>query len=103
MKFRSKFATSALPCAFLGGTWSAWSQQKPQWMPGQVGLNAGILPFSRGYLVMLERAEKTKTGDQISLPLGYVCWGLHLQTVSESIRQDMALAQDLLCLVIRGD
>jgi hypothetical protein len=29
---------------------------------------------------MLERAEKPKSGDQISLPLGYVCWGLQMQT-----------------------
>ena len=44
MSFRIKFATSVLACAFLGGASSAWSQQKPQWMPGQYGLNAGIQP-----------------------------------------------------------
>lgn len=44
MSVRIKFATSVLACVLLGGASSAWSQQKPQWMPGQVGLNAGILP-----------------------------------------------------------
>jgi len=39
-----KFAITVLACVFLGGASSAWSQQKPQWIPGQVGLNAGILP-----------------------------------------------------------
>ena len=29
---------------------------------------------------MSERAEKPKTGDQISLPFGYVCWGLQMPT-----------------------
>src|SRR5215471_20689835 len=39
-----KFAITVLACVFLGGASSAWSQQKPQWVPGQIGLNAGILP-----------------------------------------------------------
>jgi hypothetical protein len=29
---------------------------------------------------MLERAKKPKADGQISLTLGYVCWGLQLQT-----------------------
>jgi len=29
---------------------------------------------------MSERAENPKTGDQISLWLGYVCWGPQMQT-----------------------
>jgi len=41
---RIRFATSILACLFLVGASSALAQQKPQWMPGQVGLNAGILP-----------------------------------------------------------
>ena len=44
MNFRMKFESSVLACVLLGGASSAWSQQKPQWVPGQVGLNAGILP-----------------------------------------------------------
>ena len=37
-------ATSILACLFLVGASSSLAQPKPQWMPGQVGLNAGILP-----------------------------------------------------------
>jgi hypothetical protein len=29
---------------------------------------------------VLQRAEKPKAADQISLPLGYVCWGPQMQT-----------------------
>ncbi|MGB7435660.1 MAG: transporter [Candidatus Acidiferrum sp.] len=39
-----KFGISVLACIFLTGASSALAQLKPQWMPGQVGLNAGILP-----------------------------------------------------------
>lgn len=48
-----KSATSSHAClvlictlalAFLGGRRPIVAQQKPQWMPGQEGLNAGILP-----------------------------------------------------------
>src|SRR5277367_284760 len=28
----------------LGGASSAWAQQKGQWVPGQFGLNAGVIP-----------------------------------------------------------
>src|SRR6202142_4730875 len=41
---RIRFAASILACIFLVGASSAVAQQKPQWMPGQIGLNAGILP-----------------------------------------------------------
>jgi hypothetical protein len=41
---RLGFATSIVAWLFLVGASCALSQQKPQWMPGQVGLNAGILP-----------------------------------------------------------
>jgi len=44
VNFRINFAASILACIFLGGASSALAQLKPQWMPGQVGLNAGILP-----------------------------------------------------------
>ncbi len=39
-----KFVTALLACTFLGSFSSTFAQQKPQWMPGQMGLNAGILP-----------------------------------------------------------
>jgi hypothetical protein len=44
MNLSMKIATSILACLF-GGIFSlTLAQQKPQWMPGQIGLNAGILP-----------------------------------------------------------
>jgi hypothetical protein len=41
---RSKFACKSVALVFLIAASSLSAQQKPQWMPGQVGLNAGILP-----------------------------------------------------------
>jgi len=39
-----KFAIWLVGCLLLNSASSALAQQKPQWMPGQYGLNAGILP-----------------------------------------------------------
>ena len=39
-----RFASSILTVVLLTSAWPAQGQQKPQWMPGQVGLNAGIIP-----------------------------------------------------------
>jgi hypothetical protein len=44
MNIRFRLAACILVCIFLTGASSALAQQKPQWMPGQYGLNAGILP-----------------------------------------------------------
>ena len=44
MRFQIKFVTALLAWIVLGSLCSTFAQQKPQWMPGQVGLNAGILP-----------------------------------------------------------
>jgi hypothetical protein len=44
MRFRSKVETAVLACIFLGGASSALAQQKGQWVPGQFGLNAGVIP-----------------------------------------------------------
>jgi hypothetical protein len=41
---RSTFASNAVAFLVLIAASSLSAQQKPQWMPGQVGLNAGILP-----------------------------------------------------------
>ena len=35
---------SALMMLFMGIAGALSAQQKPQWLPGQVGLNAGVLP-----------------------------------------------------------
>ena len=39
-----RFEIVFLACIFVGGASPARAQLKPQWMPGQIGLNAGILP-----------------------------------------------------------
>lgn len=44
MSFRIKCATSILACIVLGSAPPAWAQQKGQWVPGQFGLNAGVIP-----------------------------------------------------------
>lgn len=44
MKYSIRLRVAVLASIFLGGALSTPAQQKPQWMPGQVGLNAGILP-----------------------------------------------------------
>lgn len=44
MQFRIRLKTAVLACIFLGGASSALAQQKGQWVPGQLGLNAGVIP-----------------------------------------------------------
>jgi len=44
MQFRTKVETAVLVCMFLGAASSALAQQKGQWVPGQCGLNAGVIP-----------------------------------------------------------
>jgi hypothetical protein len=44
MRFRIRFETAVLVCMLLGGSSSALAQQKGQWVPGQFGLNAGVIP-----------------------------------------------------------
>jgi hypothetical protein len=44
MRFRSKVETAVLACMLLAGAPSALAQQKGQWVPGQFGLNAGVIP-----------------------------------------------------------
>ncbi len=44
MKSRTKLGAMVLTYIYLGSVSSVLAQQKPQWMPGQIGLNAGILP-----------------------------------------------------------
>jgi hypothetical protein len=44
MQFRIGLETAVLACIFLGGASSALAQQKGQWVPGQLGLNAGVIP-----------------------------------------------------------
>jgi hypothetical protein len=44
MNFRIKLAIGVLICAALGNASSVLAQQKGQWVPGQFGLNAGVIP-----------------------------------------------------------
>src|SRR5271154_6017103 len=44
MSRQIRFRVSFLMLFLLSGIAALHGQQKPQWMPGQVGLNAGILP-----------------------------------------------------------
>ena len=44
MGFRIKLEIAAVACILFACASSVSAQQKPQWMPGQMGLNAGILP-----------------------------------------------------------
>jgi hypothetical protein len=41
---QARIAASLLIASFLGFVGASQGQQKPQWLPGQVGLNAGVLP-----------------------------------------------------------
>jgi len=44
VRFRIKLEAAVLACMLLGGASSALAQQKGQWVPGQFGLNAGVIP-----------------------------------------------------------
>jgi hypothetical protein len=44
MNFRIRLATGLLICTLLCGASSVMAQQKGQWVPGQFGLNAGVIP-----------------------------------------------------------
>jgi hypothetical protein len=46
MRLRIKPETAVLLCIFFAGPSSALAQQKGQWVPGQFGLNAGVIPES---------------------------------------------------------
>jgi hypothetical protein len=44
VRFRIKLKSAVLACMLLWGASSAFAQQKGQWVPGQFGLNAGVIP-----------------------------------------------------------
>ena len=52
---------------------------------------------------MLEGAEKTKSGGQISPPLGYACWGQQMETDLGVDPAGTGLAQDHYAWLIRED
>jgi hypothetical protein len=44
VRFEIKVQTYVIACLLLGSASSALAQQKGQWVPGQFGLNAGVIP-----------------------------------------------------------
>jgi len=44
VRLQIRFVTVLLVCILLAGVSSAFAQQKGQWVPGQFGLNAGVIP-----------------------------------------------------------
>jgi len=44
MRFQINLEAFVLVCILFGGALSALAQQKGQWVPGQLGLNAGVIP-----------------------------------------------------------
>jgi hypothetical protein len=44
VRFEIKFQTYVIACVLSAGASSALAQQKGQWVPGQFGLNAGVIP-----------------------------------------------------------
>ncbi len=44
MRYRIKFGITFLACFIAGSLSTALGQQKGQWVPGQFGLNAGVIP-----------------------------------------------------------
>jgi len=44
VRFLFRLESAVLACVLLGGAASALAQQKGQWVPGQFGLNAGVIP-----------------------------------------------------------
>ena len=76
-------ATSILACLFLVGASCslALAQQKPPWMPGQVGLNAGILPSPGFTYVNLDEnydagAFNGPKGNAIPVTGNYNVWAI---------------------------
>jgi hypothetical protein len=66
MSLRIKFAASVLACISLGGASSAFAQQKGQWVPGQIGLNAGVTPapgFTYSNMAMNYSASQLNNSD----------------------------------------
>src|SRR5271154_2200808 len=70
MRLRVKFVV-VLACMFLGVVSSALAQQKGQWVPGQFGLNAGVIPdpgFTYANLALNYSASQLNNGSGNSIP-----------------------------------
>lgn len=66
---------------FCGGGWIVSAQQKPQWQPGQIGLNAGILPspgFTYANLTLNYDADtyNNSSGKAVPVTGSYNVWAV---------------------------
>lgn len=71
MRFRIKLDTAVLACLLLISASSALGQQKGQWVPGQFGLNAGVIPdpgFTYANLVLNYSASQLNNANGNSIP-----------------------------------
>src|ERR1700742_4154396 len=72
---------SILAVLLLSGALPLSGQQKPQWMPGQVGLNAGILPspgFSYANITVGYRSSAFNNASGSAIPVtgNYNVWAV---------------------------
>jgi hypothetical protein len=81
MSRQIRFTASVLSLFFLNCALTLHGQQKPQWMPGQVGLNAGILPspgFSYANITVGYRSSAFNNASGSAIPVtgNYNVWAV---------------------------
>jgi len=81
MSRQIRLASFVLALFFLNGASPLQGQQKPQWMPGQAGLNAGILPspgFSYANITISysSSAFNNTNGNPIPVTGSYDVWAV---------------------------
>jgi len=100
VNIRMKFASSVLACVFLRGASSASAQQKPQWMPGQVGLNAGILPSPGFTYVNMDinndaGSFNDRNGNAVPVTGNYNVWVVEISSITCRARNSSEEIWDL--------
>ena len=78
---RQSMVVLVLACIILTCALPSWAQQKGQWLPGQAGLNAGILPdpgFTFANLTLNYSASTLKNSDGHTIPTkgSYDLWAV---------------------------
>jgi hypothetical protein len=71
VSFRIKFSNALIIFAILGAASPALAQQKGQWVPGQFGLNAGVIPepgFTYANLALSYSASQLNNSNGNGLP-----------------------------------
>lgn len=81
MKCQNSATLLILASILLGCALPTWAQQKGQWVPGQSGLNAGIIPdpgFTGANLTISYSATELKNGGGSSIPVSgaYSFWAI---------------------------